>query len=59
MITTKFGTWINPTTFLDEGETQMRVYTYREVIKEIREFFPFDCFIQLEGNVVKNYVKKE
>ena len=59
MITTKLGKWINPTTFLDEGKTKMTVYTYREVIKEIREFFPFDCFIQLEGHVVKNYVKIE
>ena len=61
MITAKFGTWVNPTTFYEEGKSQMRitVYSYQELIKSIKNLFPFDCFIQLEGNVIKNYVEVE
>lgn len=51
---TLFGTWVKPSIFITEEKKQITVYTYREEIKKLS--FPIDCFIQLDGNVVKNYI---
>ena len=52
---TLFGKWLKPSLFITNEGTKMRIYAYQIVIEKIE--FPIDCFIQLDGNVVKNYVE--
>lgn len=53
-MTTLFGTWTKPSLFITEDGIEMRVYSYGIIIESIT--FPCVCFIQLEGNVIKNYI---
>lgn len=52
---TLFGKWIKPSLFITDEGIEMKVYSYKYVIERIK--FPVDCFIQLDGNIVKNYVE--
>ncbi len=52
---TLFGTWTKPSLFITEDDIEMRVYSYSIITESIT--FPLICFIQLEGNVIKNYIK--
>lgn len=52
---TLFGKWLKPSLFLTNEGKEMRIYSYGIVIEKIE--FPIDCFIQLDGNIVKNYVR--
>lgn len=54
---TLLGTWAFPSVFIIENGERISVYAYRSDLKEVQDLFPFDCFLQLEGNTVKNYVK--
>lgn len=51
---TLFGTWTKPSLFTTEDGIEMRVYSYSIIIESVT--FPLICFIQLEGNVIKNYI---
>ena len=51
---TLFGTWNKPSLFITEDGKEMRVYSYGKTVESI--IFPCVCFIQLEGNIVKNYI---
>ena len=52
---TLFGKWIKPAVFITEDGKQMTVYAYQMQIQKIN--FPVDCFIQLDGNEVKNFLE--
>lgn len=55
IMVTLFGKWLKPSLFLTNEGKEMRIYSYGIVIEKIE--FPIDCFIQLDGNIVKNYVR--
>lgn len=59
MMQTIFGTWLRPTKFKKEDGEMITIYAYRKDLERLMSLFPFDCFIQLEGNEVKNYLMFE
>lgn len=56
MLRTIFGTWLTPSKFKYNGDI-IPVYAYRFDIDKLGNSFPFDCYIMLEGNMVKQYIK--
>ena len=55
-IKTYKGIWFYPTVFITEDNTKLTVYAYSIDMKELKQLMPFECYIQLEGNQVRNYV---
>lgn len=57
MMQTFLGTWESPTKFIKENGERITIYAFGLDLSRIKDLFPFDCFIQLEGNIVKNYLE--
>lgn len=53
---TLHGTWWNNTKFTTDDGRQLFILAYQYDIDRIKDLFPFDCYVQLKGNSVKNYV---
>lgn len=52
---TLLGTWLKPSVFITITGEQLDVYSYKKVIEKIS--FPIDCFIQLDGNIIKSFIE--
>lgn len=59
MLQTFLGNWESPNVFVKEDGERITVYLFRRDLDELKKLFPFDCFIQLKGNEVKNYMLLE
>jgi hypothetical protein len=57
MMTTLLGVWHSATVFIVNGE-RITVYTYQSLRRRVSDLFPFECFVSLEGNVIREYVKR-
>lgn len=59
MIKTYSGILKTPTRFVTDDNIELRVYMYKTIYEEVVKLLPLPCYIQVEEDIIKNYVAKE
>lgn len=57
MITVQRGNWYSCNDFISEDGIEFKINPYDYIYKEVKDMFPFDCFIQLDGNTVISVIE--